>query len=64
MKLGLTNIGRNMVRNIPVTHCYGQMLSGDEFEDFSADYVGNTDVKKATKYYRKLLDDSTIVVSK
>ena len=63
MKLGITNIGRNMVRNIPVTHCNGQVLVNGEFEDFSACYVGNTDCKKATKYYRRLVDNDTVAIN-
>lgn len=63
MKVGITTTRLHRC-SVILTSCYGQVLNDDgEFEDFSAVFLGGTDTTKATKYYRNLLDNDTIVIN-
>lgn len=64
MKVGVTT-SRVLKRTIPITHCNGQFLNRatNDFEDFYGMFYGETDEAKATKYYRGLLDNDSIVIN-
>ena len=64
LKLGVTT-KQEIKKTMPITYCNGQFLNEKtgEFEDFSGDFYGVTDTRKATKYYRNLIGNDSITIN-